>query len=559
MPLLPLPPLSLRGKMLLPAMAAVVATAIATGVTLFLSGRAAAQLAAAREREFPAMLFCQNMRAMLAQADALLKYAGESDNFVTRVDQPETVYLDMSDAFEKDGARVLGTAEARALRAELDAYWEAARTDAAVKVSNRIKFRAERASRPGGAVVSGSTPEEMAALARTQEIDNQYQALYVKFDTRAARARAAMDAGLSRSATRQKQSIIVGALILLASAGLSAVLAWWSSGRAAHPVRVLSRAALRIAQGDLTQEVKVDSDDEIGVLAASFQRMVTRLRDLVATLKSAAEEMAHAAAQLAESTRAQTAVLERQASGVAETSSTTRQLEQTSAVAASRAASVLEVARRAAEMSDAGREGAERSAGELHRIQRSVEGIVARSTQLLENTRQVGDIVETVRDLAAQSHVLSLNASIEAARAGEAGRSFAVVAQEVRALSEQSGQGAARIARMVEEILAAVQSTRETTERGSQGMAGSLDQIRASGESLREIGGIVRETSDAALHIASAVQQQSTGIAQIASAMRDLDRGMAETMERIRSLELSARQVGEMATRISGVAAEFTL
>jgi methyl-accepting chemotaxis protein len=287
--------------------------------------------------------------------------------------------------------------------------------------------------------------------------------------------------------------------------------------------------------------------------------MSGRLRELVGTLKATSQELAVAAERLSDHTRAQSALLERQAAGVAETSTTTRELEQTSSIAASRAASVLEVAKRAAEMSDQGRQSAERSAAELHRIQGSVDSIVGQSSQLLDQARQVSDIVETVKDLATQSHVLSLNASIEAARAGEAGKSFAVVAQEVRALAEQSGQSAGRIAKMVQDILTAVQSTRETTEKGSAGMSGSLDQIRASGDALRQIGDTVRETSDAALHIASAVQQQSTGIGQIAVAMRDLDKGMEETIGRIRSLELSAQQVAETATRISGIANEFTV
>jgi methyl-accepting chemotaxis protein len=351
----------------------------------------------------------------------------------------------------------------------------------------------------------------------------------------------------------------VGGVILLGFALLSASLSWLISGRTAGPLHALSEVALQIAGGDLTQEVQVSSDDEVGVLASSFKRMSARLRELVGTLKTTSQELAVAAERLADHTRAQSALLERQAAGVAETSATTRQLEQTSSVAANRAASVLEVARRAAEMSDQGRASAERSAEELHRIQGSVDSIVGQSSQLLDQARQVGDIVETVRDLATQSHVLSLNASIEAARAGEAGKSFAIVAQEVRALAEQSGQSAGRIARMVQDILSAVQSTRETTEKGSAGMSGSLDQIRASGDSLRQIGDIVRETSDAALHIASAVQQQSTGIGQIAVAMRDLDKGMEETIGRIRSLELSAQQVAETATRISGIASEFTV
>ena len=550
---------SLRWKLLLPALVATVATILAAVVTLALSRAAVVKLKAARAKSLPTMIFNKDMHASLAQVDALLKWVGETEEYSKWMGEPEDVYFDMVDRFEKEGAAAVGEAESKALLAELEAYWKANELDVAVRVSNRLKFKQERLKRPDGYHASGLTVEEQAALARTQEITNQFNALYVKFEKGATHAQEAMDKALEDAEAEQRMSLLTGALILLIGAALGIGVSWFVSGSTARPVRNLSRAALRVAEGDLTQQVKVESDDEVGVLARSFQQMVNRLRELVSTLKAAAEEMATAAEQLSDHTRAQSAMLERQASGVAETSSTTRQLEQSSSVAASRAAAVLEVARKAGEMSEAGRTAAEETASELTRIHGSVEGIVSHSVQLLEQTRQVGDIVETVRDLATQSHVLSLNASIEAAKAGEAGKSFAVVAQEVRALAEQSGQSAGRIGKMVEDILAAVQSTRDMTERGSQGMVGSLSRLHASRESLAEIGGIVRETSDAALHIASAVQQQSTGITQIATAMRDLDKGMEETVGRIRALELSAQQVAETATRISGVAAEFRL
>jgi methyl-accepting chemotaxis protein len=550
---------SLRWKMLVPAIVAMIATLIATLVTLGLSGRAASKLEDARTRNLPALLFHQEMHAKLAQLDALMKFVGESRRLDDKIDLAEQVHMDMQDRFQAEGAAVLGPAESQKLLADLDKYWADANVVAAQKVSNRLKFEAERCKNPNWEHASGASIAEIHQTGVSAAVENYYQALYARFEQGAKNAQAAMNTALGEANAEQRQAVLWGAVILVVFACGGMVAAWLLSGSTARPVQNLSKAALRIAQGDLTEEVKVESEDEIGVLARSFQRMVTRLRELVSTLKSASEQMATAAEQLSDHTRAQSGILERQASGVAETSSTTRQLEQTSSVAASRAAAVLDVARRATEMSDSGSTAAERSAGELARIQASIDGIVSQSTQLLQQTRQVGDIVETVRDLATQSHVLSLNASIEAAKAGEAGRSFAVVAQEVRALAEQSGSGANRIGKMVEEILTAVQSTRDMTERGSVGMSGSLNEIRASGESLREIGGIVRETSDAALHIASAVQQQSTGIAQIATAMRDLDKGMEEAVGRIRALEQSAQLVAETATRISGVAEEFKL
>jgi methyl-accepting chemotaxis protein len=550
---------SLRLKMLVPALAAVLATVVAMIVTWSLSKSAENQLTSTQARKMPAMVFLQDLHADLGRLNALMLYVGESDAYATLMSQPETLFYDMLDRLEKQGPAVLGEAHAKALKAELEKYYDDGDKDAAKRVANRVKFKAERAKRPDQLRASGTTIEEQAALARSQEVDDEYQRLYKRLADEARAAKDELDRSLAAAVEGQRNSILAGALILIVAAVGGALFAWLISGATARPVRNLSEVALRIAQGDLTPHVLVESDDEIGALARSFQQMVTRLRELVATLKAASEEMATAAEQLSDHTRAQSAMLERQASGVAETSSTTRELEQSSSVAASRAAAVLDVARRAGEMSEAGRTAAEESAGELRRIQGSVEGIVNQSSLLLDQARQVGDIVETVRDLATQSHVLSLNASIEAAKAGEAGKSFAVVAQEVRALAEQSGHGATRIGKMVEDILSAVHTTREMTERGSHGMAGSLDRIRASGESLREIGVVVRETSDAALHIASAVQQQSSGITQIAMAMRDLDKGMEETVGRIRALEVSAQQVAETATRISGVAAEFRL
>ena len=168
-------------------------------------------------------------------------------------------------------------------------------------------------------------------------------------------------------------------------------------------------------------------------------------------------------------------------------------------------------------------------------------------------------IIETVKDLATRSHVLSLNASIEAVRAGEAGRGFAVVAAEVRALSEQSADAAAHIGKMVEASLEAIQSTLALTEASRQGMVGSLEEVRASGLRLGEIGAIVKETGDAAQEIARVVQQQSLGVGQIAGAMRELDGGMEETLERIQGLDRAAAHLQGTAARISQLVGCFRL
>jgi methyl-accepting chemotaxis protein len=550
---------TVRRKMLLPTWVAAAAVFLATFVTLALSGKAARLLEKVETVDLAVLRFDQDMLDSLKVLRLQLLRVGDAED-MSLIQDPDDLKDEMLGRIHGDGARILNAAEAQKLEAQLEEYYGAARELAARRVAAGLKKKRIESTKTNDVhIYATSTPEERAMAAAASEVENKYGAIEKRFVDEVKRSNDNMKAAFEDTKRQQSISIWLGAIILLAAAAGAGLFAWIIAVKASRPLQTLSEVALRVAAGDLTQRVHVESGDEVGVLAQSFGRMVERLRELVGTLKSAANELALAAEQLSDHTRAQSAMLERQASGVAETSATTRELEQSSSVAARTAASVVQVARHAAEMSDQGRDAAEKSAGELQRIQASVESIVGQSAHMLEQARQVGDIVETVRDLATQSHVLSLNASIEAVKAGEAGKSFAVVAQEVRALAEQSGQSASSIGKIVEDMLAAVQGTLTITERGSQGMTGSLNQIRASGESLREIGSIVRETSEAALQIAAAVQQQSKGIGQIAAAMRDIDRGMEDTVGRIRALELSSQQVAETATRISGIAAEFTI
>ena len=537
---------SVRSKMLVPAAVAVAAMLVAAVVAGWISYRAGTSLRQVWKEDFPAMQLYQDVRRQLESAQTELRVAaaaGDPDS----VDVAEGYRDEAIRILKDDGTGIIEASLIEKFRADVDEYYKLAHLDALTRAQAVQKAR-ETGGQPREDLKSAANAEAAAAL---------YNKLLGRIDTEAHAAREIIEKRFADVTRLQVASVFLVVLILLVAGAASGALAWWLSGRTARPLRTLSELTTRIADGDLTPEVPVSTRDEVGVLADGFRRMVARLREIVSMLKSASEELGVSAERLGDATRAQSAMLERQASGVAETGSTTRQLEQTSAVAANRAATVLEVAKRAAEMSDSGRGAAERSAEELKRIQESIDAIVGQTGQLTEQARQVGNIVATVRDLAGQSHILSLNASIEAARAGDAGKGFAVVAHEVRALADQSGKSAGRIAKMVQEILSAVQATRVMTSRGSDAMAGSLDQIRTSGESLREIGGIVRETSEAVQQIARVVQEQFAGIGQISTAMRDLDKGMEETVGRIRSLEESSQQVAETAMRISGIAAEF--
>jgi methyl-accepting chemotaxis protein len=536
--------LSFRQKILLPSLLAAVATLIATAVSSWLSSLAAGELQRVEVREFPTLQLFQDLEAGLSRVQRQLEDAAAQGD-PSALEAADALHEDLLARLAAAPSATVGDGRAGALADALQGWYGPARA--------RVERRVLGEATPAG---------EATAL---QGVAARFVSVRDAISSEARSARAAMAQGFESARTLQRRAIVMSAVILLAAAIGSAVIAWLLAWRLSRPVLALNRAALRIAEGDLTAlggpDVANDLDlrrgDELGTLASSFRRMTDRLRQIVGALKVSSTELGRAAERLAEDARAQNAILERQAAGISETSATTRELEQTAAVAASRAASVLDVARRASEMSSAGQSAAQESVEGLRRIQASVEEIFGRSSRLLDQTQQVSDIVGSVRDLSVQSHVLSMNASIEAARAGEAGKGFGVVAAEVRALAEQSGQSAGHIAKIVEDIVGAVRATLETTESGTRGMEGSVARIRASGESLRDIGAFVRETSDAALQIATAVQQQSQGVAQIAGAMRELDRGMEETVARVQVLQGAARDLTATAARISAIADGF--
>ena len=158
---------SLRLKMLVPAMVAVFATVLATVLSLALSGRSASTLESARKKNLGALLFHKDMYAKLAELNALTKWVGETDFYAQNIVFSENVYYEMSDRFTKEGAEILGKEQAAKTQAAVDKYWEVSNTDAARRITNRLRFKEERAKRANALSASGTSAEEQKALAQT--------------------------------------------------------------------------------------------------------------------------------------------------------------------------------------------------------------------------------------------------------------------------------------------------------------------------------------------------------------------------------------------------------
>jgi methyl-accepting chemotaxis protein len=384
-------------------------------------------------------------------------------------------------------------------------------------------------------------------------------------------------AGLRREQRKNLAALLAVSLMLLAiGAGASFAIGTYLSRPLLWLARVAGSVAKAIESGDLAAAEEAlggheavrarsrarggaASSNEIEALTTAFASLLQSLRDTSARLQGGAAKLSESVEMLAAAAKEQSQSIGAHAAALQQTQVTAQEIRQTSVVAAERANQVLQVAERAGRIGSSGSAAIEQSLRALQEIQAHVQQIAGKMSELNEGTRQIGDITTTVKDLADQSNMLALNAAIEAVRSGEHGRGFAVVAREIRSLADQSIKATGRVREALESVGAAIRGAAQMSESGTVRMESELAQVRSTGQSLREISGIVASSSSAVREIASTVSQQAAGISQIFSAVNDFSRMMEATVRQIEATDQSIKSVKDVSAQVLDVANRFRL
>jgi methyl-accepting chemotaxis protein len=354
-----------------------------------------------------------------------------------------------------------------------------------------------------------------------------------------------------------------------------------------------------VASGDLTQQLPVEGDDEVGKLVATLNRMAADLRDTIGRVNTATVQVASAAEQIAATSEKISTTVDDQVRATEETSSSMEQIaaqitrvarsaeslavsveqtsssigemsqsieqtatntdalgasvEQSSATIEEMVASITQVGRHVQETREIAR-GAQSDAGAgseavmhttraMRRIHKETTALVETIRGLGSSSEAIGRISEVIEDIADQTNLLALNAAIEAARAGEHGRGFAVVAQEIRRLAERSVESTreitATIRGVVTEVGRAVQSTDAVAERTSEGI-GLAD---AAAEALQKILDSSARTRDLMEEVSLATQHQIGAAEQAQEAMRHIQQIAEEARLTTREQAYGSRQI----------------
>ncbi|MDF2500503.1 MAG: mcpB 1 [Anaerosporomusa subterranea] len=304
------------------------------------------------------------------------------------------------------------------------------------------------------------------------------------------------------------------------------------------PIALIRDECLLLAQGDLRErEAKVSSEDEVGQLAQGFRQMRINLRELVAKVHSQSEQLAASSEQLTASADQSAQAANQVAASITDVATgAAEQLaaaNDTSAVVEQISASIQEVAAttngvaaqsaQAAAKANDGSKSVNKAISQMAHIEQTVNTSAKVVTELGERSKEIGQIVDAISGIAGQTNLLALNAAIEAARAGEQGRGFAVVADEVRKLAEQSQEAAKQIAELIGGIQGETDKAVSAMNDGTREVKVGAEVVNAAGQAFQEIVALVTQVSDQIKDISTAIEQMAIGSQQIVTAVNRID------------------------------------
>ena len=315
--------------------------------------------------------------------------------------------------------------------------------------------------------------------------------------------------------------------------------------------------AERVATGDLTQDIQVTGRDEPAMLLRALGRMQASLRDTIRKIAASSDQLASASEELHTVTEDTSRGLHQQSAEIDQAATAVNQMTVAVEEVASNAVSTADASQGADRTTRDGRDQVNQALASLQHLVADVTGTSAEIEQLATNANEISRVLDVIGAIAGQTNLLALNAAIEAARAGEAGRGFAVVADEVRALAHRTQQSTAEI----EQMIAGIQNgtgRAVTAMQSSQGRAtGTLAVAEGAGQALEVIAEAIASINQRNLVIASASEEQ----AQVA---REVDRNLVnirdlamQTSAGANQTSAAAQDLSRLAVDLNGMVAQF--
>ncbi len=344
---------------------------------------------------------------------------------------------------------------------------------------------------------------------------------------------------------------------------------------AAHWVLSLTRAAHRIADGDLTTEVLRDNESQVGDIQESMGKMTASFRATVMRIERAAEQLTQAASSMAETSDGSGRAIGEVAQSISSISEGAGHqvalITNASSVVAEIESSVLDAARHAdaaqresaetERLTEIGVERATEIQAAMQTVRDATQSTVETVRSLEATSADIDEIVRTISSIAGQTNLLALNAAIEAARAGEQGRGFAVVAEEVRKLAEDSQSSAEGIAGLIDDIQRQTVQAVTAMDAGMSTVEGGLEAVNRNRQMFFDISGAVQLFHESSVEIAGLAASIATDagrvrerIEEVASVAEESSASTEQVSASTQQTSASSQQLTAAAQRVSETA-----
>ncbi|PGO24033.1 methyl-accepting chemotaxis protein [Bacillus cereus] len=448
-----------------------------------------------------------------------------------------------------------------------------------------------------GSTWRGFIEEKVFSLAKEQKWEEALQVAstengtvykvigdFTNYSNEQAKLREQSIEKIDQSSLRIEYVVFLSLVICIVTA---IILAWWFSGKLVKPIQQIDTKLKELAsqEGDLTARLQVNSNDEIGAIASSFNKMLENLQHIINRVQKTSVEVQTASENMLEKTntsreatiRVQSSMsnlnssIQSQTSSMEESSTAMDDMAISVQRIAESASSVAELAVTTSEHANDGSTVIQKSVSQMTTIHEAVNATSEVVERLITHTKYIDTAVQSISNIAEQTNLLALNASIEAARAGEQGKGFAVVADEVRKLAEQSKTAAKDINQLLHQIQNDTETASSMMSKGRSEAFEGITVVREAGtsfttivEQVNKVSTQMQDISATAEEMAASAEEMNASLNNIASISNEVSSETAATAQSaeqkvivMNEMTLTAKQMKQTVEELDQLVSHF--
>ncbi|MBV8658780.1 MAG: HAMP domain-containing protein [Burkholderiales bacterium] len=348
-------------------------------------------------------------------------------------------------------------------------------------------------------------------------------------------------------------------LISLLALAIGVFIAIWVTNSIRHPLAAVVAQLKRIAQGDMTQRVRVTTQDEFGDLARWTNDLTERLRAMLVDIADGAVKLARASEHAVNVTEQTTSGIEHQKRQTDVMVQEVTEMSDSVRLVAEQADQTLKEIRAAREVAERGQGVIDTNIGIIEGLATNIESASTVVTRLDGYSQDIGRILTVIGEIAEQTNLLALNAAIEAARAGEQGRGFAVVADEVRTLASRTRQSTGEIDAVIARLQAGIKDAVAVMSKSRSGTAASVTHAGDAGRALEAILTSMRQVDERSTEIARAADEQHATTQQLQKGVLGVSAIAEQTAVGANQTAESSRELSKLAEHLQRQVAQFNV